>query len=154
MPKKSYRVITPDRYLRVREEPARVTVHAGEDVVARSARAVWLKEGERPEVLYLPREDVAPHRLVSSDKTFDCRWKGRARYFHVDLVDRTLEDVVWGYPDAPDGIAALRERVAFDTSAFAVDIDASSAIGPSPGEAAPSGVLSPCAAAPAAENEA
>ena len=124
MAKKSYRVIAPDRYLSVREEPARVTVRAGDEVLARSARAVWLKEGGRAEVLYLPREDVAPHRLVSSETAFDCRWKGRASYFHVDLVDRTLEDVVWGYPDAPDGIAALRERVAFDTSAFAMDVEA------------------------------
>lgn len=122
MAKNSYRVIAPDRYLEVREEPSSVTVRAGDDVVARSEGAVWLKEGDRPEVLYVPLDDVDRHRLVPSDTTFGCRWKGAASYFHVDLVDRTLNDVVWCYPDAPERIAALRDRVAFDRSAFAIDV--------------------------------
>ena len=138
MAKKSYRVIAPDRYLEVREEPAAVTVRAGDDVIARSERAVWLKEGERPEVLYVPRNDVDVHRLVPSDTTFGCRWKGAARYFHVDLLDRTLEDVVWGYPDAPERVAALRDRVSFDRAAFAVDVDAAP-FGKSTGESTEGG---------------
>ena len=122
MAKNGYRVIAPDRYLEVREEPGPVTVRAGDDVVARSEGAVWLKEGDRPEVLYVPLDDVDRHRLVPSDTTFGCRWKGTASYFHVDLVDRTLKDVVWCYPDAPERIAALRDRVAFDRAAFAIDV--------------------------------
>ena len=120
--KKSYRVVVPDRYLSVSDEEGTVTVRHEGEVVARSDRAVRLAEGDRPEVLYLPREDIDASRLVSSATRYRCRWKGEAEYFHVDLRDRTLEDVVWSYPDAPESLAALRSRVAFDVEAFDVSV--------------------------------
>lgn len=122
MANKGYRVVAPDRYLTVREEPAEVVVRLGGEVFARSAAAVRLAEGDRPEVIYVPRADIDTARLVPSDKRFDCRWKGEAVYFHIDLLDRTLENAVWAYPAAPENLAALRERVAFDPERFAIEV--------------------------------
>ena len=120
---KGYRVVAPDRYLRVLDDPVSVVVSRDGEVFARSERAVRLLEGDRPAVPYVPREDVVASRLVPSDRVFTCRWKGGAVHFHVDLRDRTLENVVWGYPDAPASIAALRDRLAFDPAAFDIRVD-------------------------------
>lgn len=120
---KGYRVVAPDRYLRVLDEPVSVVVSRDGEVFARSGRAVRLLEGDRAAVLYVPREDVDLSRLVPSARVYACRWKGDAVHFHVDLRDRTLENVVWGYPDAPASVAALRERLAFDPAAFDIRVD-------------------------------
>ena len=120
---KGYRVIAPDRYLRVLDGEVSVTVYLGEERFASSDRAVRLVEGDRDEVLYLPLADVDASRLVPSGRRFRCRWKGDAAYYHVDLRDRTIENVAWSYPEAPDAIAALRDRVAFDLAAFDVRVD-------------------------------
>ena len=120
---KSYRVVAPDRYLRLLEGEVSVTVYLGEERFARSDRAVRLAEGDREEVLYLPLADIDASRLVPSRRRFRCRWKGDATYYHVDLRDRTIEDVAWSYREAPDAIAALRDRVAFDPAAFDVRVE-------------------------------
>ena len=136
---KGYRVVAPDRYLTLRDEPAEVTVRVAGVVVARSARAARLAEGDRPEVLYLPREDV-DGTLVPSPRRFECRWKGPAQYFHLELADRAFEDAAWGYPSAPDDLAGLRERVAFDPAVFDVaPAMASADVSPTTGEAPPAG---------------
>jgi len=121
---KRYRVVAPDRYLRVRDEPARVTVRYRGELVAESRGAVRLAEGDRADVLYLPREDIELGRLVVSSQRFRCRWKGEASYFHVDVRDRTLDNAVWAYAEAPEPLEALRDRVAFDPSVFDIGTDA------------------------------
>ena len=120
---KGYRVVAPDRYLRVLDEPVSVVVSLDGERIARSTRARRLVEGDRPPVIYVPREDVDTARLVPSERTYRCRWKGDAAYFHVDVRDRTLENVVWSYPDAPDALAALRDLIAFDAAVFELAVD-------------------------------
>ena len=121
--RKGYRVVAPDRYLRVSDEPGTVTVRHGDALVARSARAVRLVEGERPDVHYLPLEDIGPDAsLLPSSREFRCRWKGDATWYHVDLHGRILENAAWRYAQAPEALAALRERVAFDRERFRLEV--------------------------------
>ena len=118
-----YRVVAPDRYLRLESVPGTVVVARDGQTIARSVRAVRLHEGERAPVLYVPREDVDVARLVPSARAYRCRWRGEAAYFHIDVRDRTLKDVAWGYPNAPDELAVLRDRLAFDAGVFHVHVE-------------------------------
>ena len=118
--KPSYRVVAPDRYLRTAPADGPVTVSLRGRPVARSDRAVALLEGDRPAVWYLPKDDVAPAGLVRSERTYACRWKGDATYFHVRLDGARVDDGAWEYADPPVGLEALADRVAFDATAFDV----------------------------------
>ena len=123
MPKPSYRVVAPDRYLRTAPAPARVTVSLGGRAVAASDAALELLEGERPAVYYLPRADLVGASLARSERGYACRWKGDATFFHVSVDGRTVEDGAWEYAEPPEDLAALAGRVAFDAEAFEVRLE-------------------------------
>ena len=119
--KSSYRVVAPDRYLRAVPAEGPVTVSLRGRPVARSESALELLEGDRPGVHYLPRADVAPAGLVRSERSYACRWKGDATYFHVHVGDRRVEDGAWEYAAPPAELAELAGHVAFDASRFDVE---------------------------------
>lgn len=143
MKTRGYSVIAADRYLTVDEAPVSVTVKRGDTLVARSDGAVRLSEGDRERVAYLPLGDVdivdghahpgaATHessvggvsaaRLLPSTLRYHCRWKGDATYYHVELNGERLENAAWGYPDAPESVSALRDKVAFNASLLLIDV--------------------------------
>lgn len=69
--------------------------------IARSAGALRLAEVGYPERFYFPREDVGASRLVESDHSSYCPFKGTARYWHLRRADGGLEEnAAWAY-DTP-----------------------------------------------------
>ncbi len=96
-----------------------VTILNGEHVVIETEHAVRLLEGERPGVTYVPVDDIDGATLQASGTEYHCRWKGDARYYNVHLSSgEVIADGAWAYPDAPDEIALLQTRIAFDTARF------------------------------------
>jgi uncharacterized protein (DUF427 family) len=77
--------------------PVRVIV--GGTTVAETRRARFLFETRLPTRFYIPPEDVRMDLLVPSDNTTACPYKGRARYYSVQIGDRRFEDLVWCYPE-------------------------------------------------------
>lgn len=120
---KSYRVVVPDRFLSTQHIDGTVTISCEGDQVASSDRAIALLEGDRSAVVYLPISDMKSVRLLESDRQFQCRWKGKSRYYHVELATgKVVHDGAWGYPDAPNDVALLRDRISFETSFFDVQL--------------------------------
>lgn len=62
---------------------------------------------------YLPETDVAPGVLRPSDTRTTCPFKGEARYWHVEVDGRRVEDAAWSYPEPVDGCPALAGLVSF-----------------------------------------
>ena len=60
-----------------------VTVAAGSTVIGHSSRALELREGSYPPVIYVPREDIDMRRLVRTDLATRCPWKGQASYYSI-----------------------------------------------------------------------
>ena len=120
--RESYRVVVPDRYLKTRFVDELLSIGIGADVLLTTDSAVQLLEGDRAPVAYVPRAaiDAADGlSLLPSDTRYQCRWKGEARYFDIQLGSGTIiKDGAWAYQDAPDDIALLRDRVAFDAASF------------------------------------
>lgn len=115
-----YRVVVPDRYLKIRFVDESVSIRHADHTLAITDLALQLLEGERPAVTYVPVEEIDSATLQPSDTRYHCRWKGEASYYHVLLPDGTLiRDGAWGYPAAPDELALLRTQVAFDPLSFA-----------------------------------
>lgn len=118
---KGYRVIAPDRYLRVQPLEARVTVRLGAATVADSEAALELSEGDRAPVIYVPKRDLAAS-LVPSPRTSHCRWKGDAIYHDEWLADESVKDGVSEYASPPPEIERLAGHVAVEANAFEMEV--------------------------------
>ena len=117
--RESYRVVAPDRFLTTHFVDEIVTIRVGEQVVIETDHAVQLLEGDRPGVTYVPMDDIEGATLQASGTQFHCRWKGEATYYDVHLSSgHVVADGAWAYADAPDEIALLQTRVAFDRAQF------------------------------------
>lgn len=117
--RESYRVVAPDRFLTTDFIDDVVTIRHGEHVVIRTDHAVRFLEGERPGVTYVPVDEIHGATLKASGTEYHCRWKGDARYYDIHMSSgEVIPDGAWAYPDAPDEIALLQTRIAFDTTRF------------------------------------
>lgn len=90
-----------------------VTVAAGSTVLGRSERALELREGEYPPVIYVPREDIDMHRLVRTDHATKCPWKGQASYYSIKGDFGMLASAVWTYEEPKEEVAAIAGHLAF-----------------------------------------
>ena len=82
--------------------------------LARSDRALDLREGRYPVVVYIPLDDVDPAVLRPSEHKTRCPFKGDARYWSLAAGGRHLDNAVWSYPTPNPDVAAIAGHVAFD----------------------------------------
>ena len=93
--------------------PNRVRVRFNGVVVADTDRALALREGRYPTVLYIPRADARMSLLERSPRTRHCPHKGDASYFNVKAGGRTAADAAWSYETPFDQVAGIKEHLAF-----------------------------------------
>jgi uncharacterized protein (DUF427 family) len=100
----------------IRANPHRVRVIHQGVTVADSLAVLTLAESGLPEVFYFPRDDVNMARLVRSEHTSHCPFKGDAAYYHLRTEDGLVENAVWSYETPFEGVRQIRERLAFYAS--------------------------------------
>ena len=93
--------------------PGRVRVHIHGELIADTTAALDLAEADYPVVHYIPFGDVAADRLIGSDTTSYCPYKGAAGYYHVRTATGTVDDAIWTYPQPYPGVAAIAGHIAF-----------------------------------------
>jgi uncharacterized protein (DUF427 family) len=103
----------PDHPITIAPAGGHVTVRAGGDVIASSARALALREAAYPPVLYIPREDVAMDRLQRTDRITHCPYKGDCAYFSVPAAGPAGANAAWSYESPYPAVAAIRGYLAF-----------------------------------------
>jgi len=97
-------------YIEIKPEQKRVRVTFHGEAIADTAHALALKEGSYPVVYYIPRKDVKMDRLVRTTHSTHCPHKGDASYFSIEDGPA---NAVWSYERPKDGVAAIREHLAF-----------------------------------------
>jgi uncharacterized protein (DUF427 family) len=112
----------PKHRVATRPAGARVQVTLNGEVIADSRDAVALDETPEghvlaPVVYYLPRKDVKMDRLVRTDHTTHCPFKGDASYYSVK---NGPENAVWSYERPYDEMTAIRELLAFYPDKFQI----------------------------------
>jgi uncharacterized protein (DUF427 family) len=90
-----------------------ITVAAGSTVIGQSNRALELREGSYPPVIYVPREDIDMRRLVRTDHATKCAWKGQASYYSIKGDFGMLANAVWSYETPNEAAAAIAGHLAF-----------------------------------------
>ncbi|MDX1643976.1 MAG: DUF427 domain-containing protein [Thermoanaerobaculia bacterium] len=82
-------------------------------LVADSRRAWRILEMGHPPVYYIPRDDIGVEFLLEGPRSTFCEWKGRARYFDVEVDERIADRAAWSYPNPVERFAPIRDAVAF-----------------------------------------
>lgn len=90
-----------------------IRVEFGGELLAESERALRVVETASPPVYYLPPEDVRTEFLAPSGHSTLCEWKGRARYWHVQVGEQRQPSAVFSYPDPMEGFEAIAGYMAF-----------------------------------------
>jgi uncharacterized protein (DUF427 family) len=93
--------------------PNRVEVRVDGLVIADSRRALVLRAPGTPDVQYVPRDDVDMTRLIRSEHTTHCPYKGDASYWSIRTGRRVVDDAVWSYEVPYPDMAAIAGHLAF-----------------------------------------
>ncbi len=102
----------PEHVITVEPHPGTVSARFGDILLAESSKAVILREGRYPPVIYFPRSDVRTDTLTPMEHTTHCPFKGDARYWSVTGEEKG-ENAVWGYDEPFEQMESIREHVAF-----------------------------------------
>ena len=90
-----------------------VTVAAGGVTLGHSTRAIDLREGSYPPVVYVPRADLDMNVLEPTARASSCPWKGKASYYSIRTPGAVLENAVWSYEAPLPGMEAIAGHLAF-----------------------------------------
>ena len=82
-------------------------------VVAESARALLMCEGNYLPVFYIPREDADAALLERTNHSTYCPYKGAASYFSIRIGGRVAENAIWTYEQPYSAVAEIKNYLAF-----------------------------------------
>jgi len=115
---------TSDHPITVESAAGRVTLKAGETVLAQSDKALILREGNYPPVYYMPKDSVTEGSLTQVEKTTHCPYKGDATYWDFALPDdRSADAAVWSYETPIPGMASIQGHIAFYADRLGASFD-------------------------------
>ncbi|WP_179381162.1 DUF427 domain-containing protein [Jannaschia marina] len=90
------------------------SVRSDDGVIVESRNALSLVEGDRPFVVYFPREDIAMALFERTQTTTHCPHKGDAAYYSYVGQSGTITDVAWTYENVINEDAkAIEGHLAF-----------------------------------------
>jgi uncharacterized protein (DUF427 family) len=103
----------PDHPITIEPTAERITVRAGDKIVADTTAALSLHEADYPVAYYLPLADVDRSLLQRTDTSTHCPYKGDASYYSIVTDDGELTDVIWTYETPYPAVADIEKHVAF-----------------------------------------
>jgi uncharacterized protein (DUF427 family) len=106
----------------------------GGEVVADSRRSFRVLETSHPPVYYLPPDDVRLELLRPESGSSWCEWKGKARFFGIEVGGRLVRRAGWRYPNPSPGFEAIRDHLAFYPQLMEACRVAGEIVRPQPGD--------------------
>lgn len=103
----------PDHPITIEAKHAPVSVTLAGDIVLASATYFELREATYPPVAYIPRTKLDMSRLVRSEHSTWCPYKGEAAYFHLHTASgEIIENAVWTYETPFPAVAQIKDALA------------------------------------------
>lgn len=94
----------------------RLRVLFGGETIADTRHGFRVLETSHPPVYYLPPADLRLEFLIATARSSFCEFKGNARYWTVQVGERTAPDAAWSYEQPSPGFEAIRSYLAFYAS--------------------------------------
>lgn len=101
---------------RVEPDKRRVVVELGGAPIVDTTMALRVLETSHPPVFYIPRDELRAVRVIEAARESYCEWKGRARYFDLELDDVVAREAGWYYPNPSRDFEILRDHIALYAS--------------------------------------
>ena len=114
---------SPDVRVDVLPSSRHVRVLIDGEVIADSSRPSILFETGLPPRYYLPKPDVRMDRLVPTDTSTACPYKGWADYWSVEVGDVAHDDIAWSYRTPLPESQAIAGMVCFYDERVDLEID-------------------------------
>lgn len=115
----------PDHEVREERLNKDVRVEARGEIIADSRDVIRVHEDEHPPRFYVSRSDVDMSKLEATDRSTECPFKGKGRYFNLRVDGETIENAAWTYEDTYEEHQALQDRIAFhDREMEAITVNA------------------------------
>jgi uncharacterized protein (DUF427 family) len=108
-----------DYNVEIRPRRNQVTARVGDQVIARTTRALLVDEQDHGLVFYFPEADVELAKLEAIDHVTTCPYKGQAS--HWALAGGT-EPVAWTYREPHPEVSRLLGHVAFYQDRVVVEV--------------------------------
>ncbi len=81
--------------------------------VARTSQGFRVLETSHPPNYYFPPEDVNPELLKPGALTTGCEWKGKGKYYHLEVGDKRSENAAWYYDKPNPRFEKIKDYIAF-----------------------------------------
>ena len=83
------------------------------ELIADTHRAKRILETSHPPNYYIPLDNIKTEYLTPSAHSTYCEWKGRARYYTLQVGNHQAINVAWDYPQISPTYAELQGYVSF-----------------------------------------
>ena len=103
----------PDHPITIEPNLSQVVVSVAGRVVARTRKALTLREASYPAVQYIPRKDVDMSLLERTDHATYCPYKGDCAYYSIPIGGERSVNAVWTYEAPYPAVAEIRGHLAF-----------------------------------------
>lgn len=97
---------------RLEPVPQRILIRLDGEVIAETTRTPRVLETHHPPTFYLPPADVFVPLERAAGASL-CKWNGRATYFDVKGLNRTLPKAAWTYETPSLPFKTLANHIAF-----------------------------------------
>jgi uncharacterized protein (DUF427 family) len=121
MSDKPMKIPGPDHPITIERNPSRVVITLNGEVLAHTRNALTLREARYPAVHYIPRADVEMSRLIRSDHTTYCPFKGDCAYYDLPGGGEHVANAVWTYEAPFDAVAMIKDYFAFYPDRVAIN---------------------------------
>ena len=108
-------------HITITPNPKHVRVLVGGVPVVDTTRALSLKEGQSPVVLYVPREDARMEMFTRTTRRSHCPHKGDASYYTIAAGGSEQADAAWSYETPFPAMSEIAGHLAFYTSKVSVE---------------------------------
>jgi uncharacterized protein (DUF427 family) len=108
-------------HITIRKATGKWVVRAGGAIIGESSNALELVEGSSLPVIYFPRADIGMAFLEKTASKTRCPHKGEASYYSISTSAGDIPDAAWSYEDPLEGVAQIKDHLAFYTDRVTVE---------------------------------
>ncbi len=113
----------PHYQVEIVPQAAELVVSVQNIEIARSTRALRVKETKHPDVWYIPLADVDANKITPTQTHTYCPFKGNASYWSIKVGTQEIEDALWAYEAPYDECAEIKNYASFYTHKVDLFID-------------------------------